>query len=381
MQKEMLLIVGGFAAALAGIPEPTAGWRVAHGREWRASGLLLGFPKIPGATPVKNGGNRMLRQPLALGAALALSATVATAQDYPTKPITMMMPYAAGGPGDIVTRTVGAGMSKVLGKQVLVENTGGAGGTIGTLKIATSPADGYSLLVMHMGHAANVALYPNLRYDAVKDFEPIGIIAESPMAFVGKKDFEPKTFKELVNLVKTNPEKVTHGHAGLGSASHLCGLLFLSAMNAKLQTVAYRGTAPALNDLIGGQFDFMCDQTLNVAQPVKAGLIKAYAAPTKARLTALPELPTTAEEGYPSIEINVWFGLYAPKGTPRPVIDKLSATLQEALKDPEVKSRLAANGAETVSAERATPEALRTHLAAEIDKWVPIIQKAGVKAE
>ena len=323
----------------------------------------------------------MLKKPLAFGAALMLSATAAIAQDFPSKPVTLMMPYAAGGPGDIITRTIGNGMSKVLKAQFVVENTAGAGGTIGTLKIANSPADGYSLLVMHLGHAANVALYPNLRYDAVKDFEPIGIIAESPMAFVGKKDFEPKTFKELVTLVKTNPEKVTHGHAGLGSASHLCGLLFINAMNVKLSTVAYRGTAPALNDLIGGQFDFMCDQTLNVAQPVKAGMIKAYAAPTKAKLVALPELPTTAEEGFPEIEINVWFAMYAPKGTPKPVIDKLSAALQEALKDPEVKSRLAANGAETVTSDRATPEALRRHLAAEIAKWVPIIQKAGVKAE
>lgn len=323
----------------------------------------------------------MLKKPLALGAALACYATIAVAQDFPSKPVTLMMPYAAGGPGDIITRTIGNGMSKVLNKQFMVENTAGAGGTIGTLKIATSPADGYSLLVMHMGHAANVALYPNLRYDAVKDFEPIGIVAESPMAFVGKKDFEPKTFKELVNLVKTNPEKVTHGHAGLGSASHLCGLLFLNAMNVKLSTIAYRGTAPALNDLIGGQFDFMCDQTLNVAQPVKAGMIKAFAAPTKTKLVALPELPTTAEEGYPDIEINVWFGMYAPKGTPKAIIDKLSATLQEALRDPEVKSRLAANGAETVTSDRATPEALRKHLAAEIDKWVPIIHKAGVKAD
>ena len=323
----------------------------------------------------------MLRKPLALGAALAFCATAAAAQDFPSKPVTLMMPYAAGGPGDIVTRTIGNGMSKAINKQFVVENTAGAGGTIGTLKIANSPPDGYSLLVMHMGHAANIALYPNLRYDAVKDFEPIGIIAESPMAFVGKKDFEPKTFKELVALVKGNPDKVTHGHAGLGSASHLCGLLFLNAMNVKLSTIAYRGTAPALNDLIGGQFDFMCDQTLNVAQPVKAGMIKAYAIPAKTRLAALPELPTTVEEGQPGLEISVWFGMYAPKGTPKPVIDKLSATLQEALKDPEVKSRLAAAGAETVSAERATPDALRKHLAAEIAKWVPIIQKAGVKAE
>ena len=181
--------------------------------------------------------------------------------------------------------------------------------------------------------------------------------------------------------MRAGKEKITSGHAGIGSASHLCGLLFLSAIDTSVSTVPYRGTGPALNDLIGGQFDYMCDQTLNVLQPVKAGMIKGFAATTRERLSVVPELPTAAEAGLPGFEITVWFGMYAPKNTPKPVIDKLSAALQEALKDPEVKARLASAGAETVAPERGTPEALRAHLKSEIDRWVPIIRKAGVTAD
>ena len=323
----------------------------------------------------------MLRALLVVACATSVLAIGAAAQDFPSKNITLMMPYAAGGPGDTVTRIVGQGMSKAMGRTFIVENTAGAAGTIGSLKVAQSPPDGYLLLVMHFGHAANTALYRNLRYDAVADFEPIGMIAESPMMFVGKKTLPVATFPELIAYVKANREKVTKGHAGIGSASHLCGLLFLGAIDAPVTTVAYRGTGPALNDLTGGQFDFMCDQTLNVLQPINGGLIKAFAATTRQRLAVAPDLPTAAEAGLPGFEITVWFGLWAPKGTPKPVIDKLSAALQQALLDPEVKSRLASAGADTVSPERARPDALRAHLKAEIDKWVPLIRKAGVTAD
>jgi len=305
----------------------------------------------------------------------------AAAQEFPSRPVSLMMPYAAGGPGDTITRIIGQGMSKVLGAQFVVENTAGAGGTVGTAKVAASTPDGHSLLVMHFGHAANTALYRNLRYDAVRDFEPIGLIAESPMAIVAKKDFPAGNLPDLVAYVKANHAKVTHGHAGIGSASHLCGLLFFSAIDTTVTSIPYKGTGPALNDLIGGQFDFMCDQTLNVLQPVNTGLIKAYAATTKARLAVAPDLPTTAEAGLPGVEITVWFGMWAPRATPQAVIEKLSAGLREALKDPDVKNRLAMAGAETVAAERATPEALRVHLKSEIDRWLPIIQKAGISAE
>jgi tripartite-type tricarboxylate transporter receptor subunit TctC len=311
---------------------------------------------------------------------IAVTTSVA-AQEFPSKPVTLMMPYAAGGPGDTITRIVGQGMSKVLGRQFVVENTAGAGGTVGTAKVAAASPDGYSLLVMHFGHAANTALYRNLRYDAVKDFEPIGLIAESPMAFVAKRHFPAANFREFVAGVTAGKEKVTNGHAGIGSASHLCSLLLLSAIDTTVTTVPYKGTGPALNDLVGGQFDFMCDQTLNVLQPVKAGMIKAFAVTTEARLAVLPDLPTVAESGLPGFEITVWFGMYAPRGTPKPVIDTLAGALREALKDPEVKNRLAIAGAETVAPERAHPEALRAHLKAEIDRWTPIIRKAGVSAD
>lgn len=305
----------------------------------------------------------------------------ARAQEFPSRNITLMMPYAAGGPGDALARILGLGMSRALGRTVLIENVAGAAGTIGSLKVAQSPPDGHMLLVMHLGHAANVALYRNLRYDAVSDFEPIGMIAESPMAFVGKRSFAAATFPELIAYVKANREKVTQGHAGIGSASHLCGLLFQGAVGTKLTSAAYRGTGPALNDLVGEQFDFMCDQTLNLLQPFRAGLIKAYAVTTGQRLAVVPELPTAAEAGLPGFGITVWFGLWAPKGTPGPVIARLSGALQQAVIDPEVKGRLAAAGAETVAQDRARPEALRTHLRSEIDKWVPLIRQAGETAD
>jgi tripartite-type tricarboxylate transporter receptor subunit TctC len=314
-------------------------------------------------------------------ACLALGATGARAQEFPAKPVSLMMPYAPGGPGDTITRVIGQGMSKVLGQQFFVENLAGAGGTIGTAKVAASAPDGYSLLVMHFGHAANTALYHHLHYDAVKDFEPIGMVAESPMAFVAKKDFPARDFKEFIAYVKEHKDKVTYGHAGIGSASHLCGLLFFNDIGTTVTSIPYKGTGPALADLMGGQFDFMCDQTLNVFKPVQAGLIKAYAATTKERLAVLPDLPTANEAGLPGFAITVWFAMYAPHGTPQPVIEKLSAALQEALKDPELKSRLAGAGAEAVAPERARPEVLRATLQSEIDKWVPIIRKAGVYAD
>jgi tripartite-type tricarboxylate transporter receptor subunit TctC len=307
--------------------------------------------------------------------------TSALAQDFPTRPVSLMMPYAAGGPGDTITRVVGQGMSKALGQQFVIENTAGAGGTIGTAKVAASAPDGYSLLVMHVGHAANTALYRNLRYDAIDDFAPIGLIAESPMAFVAKKAFPADSFKELIDDVKAHRGIVTYGHAGIGSASHLCGLLFFSAIDTTVTNIPYKGTAPALADLMGGQFDFMCDQTVNVFKPVTAGLIKAYAVTTKTRLAVLPDLPTADEAGLPGFAFTNWFAMYAPKGTPQPVVDRLSAALQEAHRDPDLKTKLAATGAEAVAPERARPEILQAVLKAEIDKWVPIIRKAGVYAD
>ena len=305
----------------------------------------------------------------------------AAAQDFPSKPVMITVPFAAGGPADVIARVLGHGMSRVLNQQVVVENTTGAGGTIGTAKVAASPPDGYSLLLMHVSHAANVGFYPNLRYDPVKDFEPIGLVAESPMAFVARKDFPANNFQEFVAYVKANNEKMTFGFAGIGSASHLCSLLFFHAIDTAVSGAPYKGTAPALNDLMGGHLDFMCDQTLNVLQPAKTGLIKGFAATTPQRLKVAPDLPTASESGLPGFQMVVWYAMYAPRDTPKPVIDKLSAALQKALQDPEVKDRLAQSGAETVAPERARPEVLRAYLRSEIDKWVPIIKKAGVQAQ
>ena len=305
----------------------------------------------------------------------------AAAQDFPSKPVMFTVPFAAGGPADVIGRILANGMSKVLNQQFVVENTVGAGGTIGTARVSASPPDGYSLLLMHISHAANVAFYPNLRYDPIKDFEPIGLVAESPMAIVARKDFPASNFKEFVAYLSANNEKMTYGFAGIGSASHLCSLLFFHAINTTVNGAPYKGTAPALNDLLGGHLDFMCDQTINVLQPVKSGLVKAFAATTPQRLKVAPDLPTIAEFGLPDFQMVVWYAMYAPKGTPKPIVDKLSAALQKALQDPEVQERLAQSGAQTVPPERARPDVLREHLKVEIDRWVPIIRKAGVLAQ
>ncbi len=305
----------------------------------------------------------------------------AAAQEYPSKPVIFTVPFTAGGPADVVARVVAHGMSKVLEQQFVVENSTGAGGTIGTAKVAAAIPDGYSLLVMHVTHAANVAFYPNLRYDPVKDFEPIGMVAESPMAFVARKDFPANNFREFVDYVRANKEKMTYGFAGVGSASHLCSLLFFDAIDTTISGAPYKGTAPALNDLMGGHLDFMCDQTLNVLQPAKTGLVKAYATTMMQRLKVAPDLPTASESGLPGFQMVVWYGMYAPRGTPKPIIEKLSTALQKALQDPEVKERLAQSGAETVAPERARPEVLRAYLSSEIERWVPIIKRAGVQSQ
>ena len=305
----------------------------------------------------------------------------ASAQEFPSRPVMIVVPFSAGGPADAVARILAQGMSKALDQQVLVENTVGAGSTIGAARVAASQPDGYSLLLTHISHVANVAFYPNLRYDPVKDFEPIGLVAESPMAFVARKDFPASDFKEFIAYLKANKEKITYGFAGIGSASHLCSLLFFHAIDTTVNGAPYKGTAHALNDLMGGHLDFMCDQTLNILQPSTSGLIKAYAATTPQRLKVAPDLPTIAESGLPDFQMVVWYAMYAPKGTPAAVIERVSAALQKALDDPEVKDRLARSGAETVAAERARPEVLRSHLKSEIEKWVPIIKKAGVQVQ
>ena len=322
-----------------------------------------------------------LKKFAALMAFLLMSAVQSHAQNYPTKVISIVVPFAAGGPTDTVARLIAAPMSKTLKQQVIVENVGGAGGTIAANRVAKAPADGYTLLLHHIGHSTAPALYRKLPYDPIKDFEPIGLINEVPMTLVAKKDFPAKDLKELITYVKANKDKINLANAGVGAASHLCGMLFMSAIQTDLTTVPYNGTAPAMNDLLGGQVDLMCDQTTNTTSQIKAQKIKVYGVTTTKRIAALPKVPTLDEAGLTGFEVTVWHGLYAPKSTPKTVIDKLTNALQDALKDSNVKQRFGELGTEPVSLDRATPQALQKHLKAEIDKWTPIIKKAGVYAE
>jgi len=313
--------------------------------------------------------------------ALALTAGAVWAQSYPTRPVTMVVPFAAGGPTDTVTRLVAEVMSKDLGQQVVVENVGGAGGTLGAARVAKAAPDGYTLLLHHIGMATSATLYRKLPYNTTGDFDYVGLVTEVPMTIVGKSNFEPKDLKGLIDYAKANKEKVTYANAGIGAASHLCGMLFMSAIETQLTTVPYKGTGPAMTDLLGGQVDFMCDQTTNTTNQIKAGKIKAYATTTPKRLTALPEVPTAAEAGLKNFEVSVWHGVYAPKGTPKEVIDRLTASLQKALEDSNVKARFAELGTEPVSKEQATGQALKTKLDSEIARWAPVIKAAGVYAD
>jgi tripartite-type tricarboxylate transporter receptor subunit TctC len=315
-------------------------------------------------------------------ACLALfGSAFAHAQNYPTKTITMIVPFAAGGPTDTVARLVAQSMGNKLKQQIIIENVGGAGGTIGAARVAKAAPDGYTLFLHHIGHSTAPSLYRKLSYNAQTDFEPIGLVTDVPMTIVARKDFPARDMKEFLSYVKANKDKVTYANAGVGSASHLCGMLLMTAMGTDLTTVPYKGTGPAMNDLLGGQVDIMCDQTTNTTSQIKSGKIKAYGVTTKARLPNMPDLPTLNESGLPGFEVAVWHGLYAPKGTPKQIVDTLASALQTALKDPNVKTRFADLGTEPVAEKRATPEALRAHVKSEIERWSPIISKAGVYAD
>ena len=322
----------------------------------------------------------MFRKFLAALAALVAS-TAVLAQDYPNRTISVIVPFAAGGPTDTVTRLIAQSMSKSLGQTVIVENVAGAGGTIGPKKVAASKPDGYTLVLMHIGISTSVSLYRNLGYNPMTDLEPIGLVTDVPMTFIARKDFPPKDMKELIAYVKANKDKVTYANAGVGAASHLCGMLLMTAMQTDLTTVPYKGTGPAMTDLMGGQVDFMCDQTTNTTPQIRGGKVKAYSVTTAQRIKALPDLPTVQESGIKDFQVGIWHGMWAPKGTPKPVIDKLSTALQAALKDPNVVAKFADLGTEPVPQDQATPAALAKHLKAEVDKWAPIIKKAGIYAD
>jgi tripartite-type tricarboxylate transporter receptor subunit TctC len=300
--------------------------------------------------------------------AMLAFAIASAAQDFPTRAITIVVPFAAGGPTDTVARLVAQSMMKSLGETMIVENVGGAGGTIGVEKVAHAKPDGYTLLLMHIGIATSASLYRNLRYDAQQDLDPVGLVTDVPMTMIARPGFPPRDVKELGAYVKANKDKVTYAHAGLGSASQLCGMLYLSSIQADVTTVPYKGTGPAMTDLIGGHVDFMCDQTTNTTQQIKGGKVKAYAVTTKNRVASLPDLPTFDESGLKGFEVAIWQGMWAPHGTPKPAMDKLVAALQTALKDPDLIARFAELGSEPVAQNRATPEALRVLLKSEIER-------------
>lgn len=316
-----------------------------------------------------------------IAAGAILTASASFAQTYPDRQITMIVPFAAGGPTDTVGRLIAEKMSADLGQQVIVENVGGAGGTLGAGQAATAEADGYTILLHHIGMATSATLYRNLAYSPTEAFEYVGLVTEVPMTIVARADFEPADFASMITYVKENADTITMANAGIGAASHLCGMLFMQAVEAPIVTVPYKGTGPAMTELLGGQIDIMCDQTTNTTEQIKGGTIKAYAVTTPARLDIFPDLPTVAEGGFANMEVSVWHGLYAPKGTPAEATARLTQSLQVALADPDIAAKLADLGTAPSPAADATPEALKAKLEAEIARWKPIIETAGVYAD
>ena len=320
----------------------------------------------------------MKRTLTALAAAsVVFAAGAIQAQNYPTRPIIVIVPFAAGGPTDVVARIVGENMSKVLGQQVVVENVAGAGGTTGITRGAQAKPDGYTIMMGHMGtHGAAPALYANLKYDPVKDFQPIGLVAGTPILIVARKDFPAANLKEFVAKLKDPAAKVKQAHAGVGSVSFTTCTLLTSQLGVKNIVAAYRGTGPALNDLIGGQVDYMCDQIVNLVEQVKGGSIKAYAIAIPERSPALPNVPTTKEAGMPEYQVSAWNALFAPKGVPKDVAAKLSDTLVKALDDEATRKRLLELGSVIPGKAGRSPQALQKLVESEVARWTPILKAA-----
>jgi tripartite-type tricarboxylate transporter receptor subunit TctC len=310
-----------------------------------------------------------------LAAATAIMTGPASAQTYPTKPVTVIVPFAAGGPTDIVARIMADYFAKALGQQFVVENVAGAGGTTGTLRTAQATPDGYTIMMGHMGtHGAAPALYPNLKYDPAKDFEPIGLAAGTPIIIVARKDFPAADLKEFIARAKDPNVRLSQAHAGVGSVSHSTCTMLSSQLGTKHRVVAYRGTGPALNDLVGGQVDYMCDQIVNLVEQIKAGSIKAYAIATPERSPALPDVPTTKEAGLPDYQVSAWNALFAPKGTPKEIVAKLNDTYKKALADEATRKRLLDLGSVLPDAAGQTPESLQKLVEVEVARWNPILK-------
>jgi tripartite-type tricarboxylate transporter receptor subunit TctC len=315
--------------------------------------------------------------------ALGLSAAPphAHAQSYPARTVTVVVPFPAGGPSDVVARIVTDQMGKILGQNLVIENVGGAGGTIGSGRVAAAEPDGYTLLAGSMGsHVSAPVLTPGIKYDSERDFVPIGFTAHAPAVIVARKDFPAKDLREFVAYVKKNGDKVKQAHGGVGASSHMACLLFNTAAGTKPTLVAYRGTGPAMNDLVGGHVDFLCEQAVSVAPQVSAGAIKAYAMSGSERLAALPNVPTAKEAGV-NYQMSIWAGIFAPKGTPKEIVDKLATALDKALDDPGVKKRIAELGGSLPAKKERNPVAFEAFVKAEIARWSPILKATNAEAK
>jgi tripartite-type tricarboxylate transporter receptor subunit TctC len=313
-------------------------------------------------------------------AAATLSAAGAAHAEYPDHVINMVVPFAAGGPTDNVARSLAEAMRPSLGQSIIVENKGGAGGTIGTSYVANAAADGYTVLLMHVGFSTAPSLYKSPGYDPYKSFEPIGMVVDVPMTILARDNFPPNNIQELAKYVKENKDKITLANAGIGAASHLCSTMLNSAFGVDLLTVPYKGTAPAMNDLLGKQVDMLCDQTTNTTQQIKAKKVKAYAVTSLQRVPTLPDLPTMDESGYKGFQVGIWHAMWVPKGTPKPVVDKLIKSLQAGLADPKFDERMQQLGA-TVLLKDANPQALDALVKQQVPQWEQLFKKAGVEKQ
>ena len=312
--------------------------------------------------------------------ALPALSSAGAQEAWPSRPITIISPYAPGGASDFLARTLAEALKARLGQPVLVQNVPGAGGTVGTLQASKAKPDGYTLLLNHIGLSTMPALYKKLNFDPLASFEFVGLFAEGPMIMLARKDFAPKNFAELVAYAKANKEKLTFASSGMGSATHLCAMLFQEALGQPLTMVQYKGAAPATLDIRSGQVDVICDLPTTTSGAIRSGELKAFVLTARRRMASLPDVPTSVEVGMPSLQMSTWFGLYAPLGTPKPVIETLSKALRDIVVDKGVAQQLEKIETELFPPDQATPEALRARLSSQIELWRPIIEKAGIQA-
>lgn len=323
---------------------------------------------------------RLTRSLSALFAAGSMLAAGAALAEYPERAVNMVVPFAAGGPTDNVARSLAEAMRPTLGQTIVVENKGGAGGTIGTTQVARATADGYQILLMHAGFSTAPSLYKNPGYDPFTSFVPIGLVVDVPMTVIAREDFPANNIKELTEYVKKNHDKISLANAGIGAASHLCGVMLSEAFGVNLLTIPYKGTAPAMNDLLGKQVDLLCDQTTNTSQQIASGKVKAYAVTSLQRVPTLPNLPTMDESGFKGFEVGIWHGMWVPKNTPKEVQDKLIKALQAGLADPKFQERMKGLGA-TVLVNEANPQALDAKVKQQVPQWEKLFAKAGVEKQ